>query len=214
MKKNKARPFDFTLLELLIVIAIIAVLASMLLPALGKSREMGKRILCGSNMKNVGLGIIMYTNDWNTYTPVAWDGNTSWTKKIYDEYVKGKAIIFQCPSGNIATISPDFSSNWDKTYGMFYSNSGSPFYGMGSWLTYVKTTQFIPISQHVMLTDTINLSDTLLRQCYTVGSNQAYNSKIQLRHLKASNMFFADGHMDSGKSSFWTPRINANYLSY
>ena len=207
----------FTLLELLVVIAIITILASMLLPALGKSKEMGKRVLCGNNMKNVNLGITMYTNDWNSYMPVGWDGKSMWPKKIYNEYVYGKVNLFQCPSGNIANISLSFSSNGDKTYGMFFSNIGAPYYGMGGFQTYARISQFSPPSEHVTLTDTINLDDTSLRQCYVVGYNQPYaNSKIQLRHLRASNAFFIDGHLNSVKFSFWLPRLafNSNYLVY
>lgn len=206
----------FTLLELLVVIAIITILASMLLPALGKSREMGKRVLCGSNVKNVGLGITMYTNDWNSYMPVVWDGKTTWSKRIHDEYVTGKTSVFQCPSGNIAKIPLTFSSNSDKTYGIFCSNIGAPYYGMGGWQTYARIAQFSPPSEHVILTDTINLDGTSL-QCYVVGYNQPYaNSKIQLRHLKTSNVFFIDGHLNSVKFSFWLPRLafNSNYLVY
>ncbi len=205
----------FTLIELLVVISIIAILASLLLPALGKARDTSKRIHCADNMKNVGLGIIMYTNDWNAYIPVAWDGTTAWTKKIHADYAKGNTKLFQCPVGNQASIPDNFMTHWDKTYAIYYANASSPFYGMGSWTIYLKITQLSPPSQYVTLTDSINLDDSQLRQCYCVGCNQPWaNSKIQLRHQKKSNAFFIDGHVDSVSNSFWTARINANYLVY
>ncbi len=56
---------SFTLIELLVVIAIIAILAAMLLPALAKARAKARAISCTSNMKNSGLGILMYLDDNN-----------------------------------------------------------------------------------------------------------------------------------------------------
>ena len=67
MRSNRG----FTLIELLVVIAIIAILAAILFPVFAQAREKARQTSCLSNMKQVGLGLLMYTQDYDEQFPRA-----------------------------------------------------------------------------------------------------------------------------------------------
>jgi prepilin-type N-terminal cleavage/methylation domain-containing protein len=69
----------FTLVELLVVIAIIALLLSILVPALSRARETAKRTICGSQIKQVGLAVVAYANDYDDALPFYGGKDPSWS---------------------------------------------------------------------------------------------------------------------------------------
>ena len=91
----------FTLIELLVVIAIIAILAAILFPVFARARENARRSSCQSNLKQIGLGIIQYTQDYDESFPLSHTGNSinppfGWADSI-QSYLKSNQI-YQCPS--------------------------------------------------------------------------------------------------------------------
>jgi prepilin-type N-terminal cleavage/methylation domain-containing protein/prepilin-type processing-associated H-X9-DG protein len=90
------RPRGFTLIELLVVIAIIAILAAILFPVFARARENARRASCQSNEKQLGLGFMQYTQDYDEKFPSSTYGLVGWGGMIYP-YVKS-AEVFKCPS--------------------------------------------------------------------------------------------------------------------
>lgn len=129
MKRN------FTLIELLIVIAIIAIIASMLLPALNKAREASKKTSCVSNLKQIAAAVAMYSADENDFLP---NKNplaaTRWASFYMNDEISGvptflglvahrgylrSAGVFDCPGSELGEWvrlwqTPQFKKrNWD-----------------------------------------------------------------------------------------------------
>lgn len=111
----------FTLIELLVVIAIIAILAAILFPVFGRARENGRRSSCQSNLKQIGLGIMQYTQDYDEKYPQAYwyknnagdsDGYMQWTGATLP-YVKSEQL-YVCPSDPAGGLVP--TNPHDPTY--------------------------------------------------------------------------------------------------
>lgn len=105
--------YGFTLIELLIVIAIIAILAAILFPVFAQAREKARAAACTSNLKQIGLGLAQYYEDFDECVPCgigSFDPTTGcgWASQVYP-YVKSLGV-FVCPDDVAANDAPGMVS--------------------------------------------------------------------------------------------------------
>ncbi len=117
MKKSKG----FTLIELLVVIAIIAILAAILFPVFQKVRENARRTACLSNEKQIGLGVIQYSQDYDEYLingTNGYGGGSGWAGQLYP-YVKS-TDVFHCPDDSSPVLAGSHPSSYSLNSNFAY----------------------------------------------------------------------------------------------
>lgn len=128
---RKSSLHAFTLIELLVVIAIIAILAAMLLPALTRAREQARQASCASNLRQVGLALLMYSNDFDewllpSYTRIPNSSGTPnwrpWYELLYRFHSYSPCDygvnVHQQKSMYCASEARTFTGTWASTYGI------------------------------------------------------------------------------------------------
>ncbi len=124
----------FTLIELLVVIAIIAILAAILFPVFAQAREKARQASCQSNLKQIGLAIMMYAQDYDETYPMLENGPERFTvANAIDPYIKTNKLnvngkggnlwpedsVWRCPSGRTYDYG-DKNSYFTVAYNYLY----------------------------------------------------------------------------------------------
>jgi prepilin-type N-terminal cleavage/methylation domain-containing protein/prepilin-type processing-associated H-X9-DG protein len=133
-----SRQRAFTLIELLVVIAIIAILAAILFPVFARARENARRSSCLSNLKQLGLGIMQYTQDYDETFPIGFKAGpeNDWWEDAWpihvQPYVKSLQV-FSCPSDN----KGDVDESWQGKAISYASNGnyGSDWCCAPDWIS-------------------------------------------------------------------------------
>jgi prepilin-type N-terminal cleavage/methylation domain-containing protein len=129
---NNKHKTGFSLVELLLVIAVIAILAALLLPVLGRTKNSAKRTSCLNNLRQINLGIHMYCDDLSDTTPGTQSGtvttNVPWIayKELMKNYVglNGQSSsndnVFACPADTFYFFGISIKTNGSGTKGNLY----------------------------------------------------------------------------------------------
>jgi len=93
------RERGFTIIELVVVIAMIGILASMLFPVFARSREQARAVQCANNLSQIGLALQMYAEDWGGRYPPEEDNLAPIARRIGEEH------SFRCPSARLSGLT-------------------------------------------------------------------------------------------------------------
>jgi prepilin-type N-terminal cleavage/methylation domain-containing protein/prepilin-type processing-associated H-X9-DG protein len=197
----------FTLIELLVVIAIIAILAAILFPVFARARENARRASCQSNLKQIGLGIMQYTQDYDERLPRNDSGQDVTTPvDTLQPYIKSDQLWI-CPSDS-APYTQTLGSGRKTSYAMnqiYYQDSSQSLFE-------ANVSGITPVSLAAIddSAGTISYGDATHYQVWpatpagavlnnsvnprTFGEN-ATRGYYVARHLDTANWLFLDGHV-------------------
>lgn len=178
----------FTLIELLVVISIIALLVTVLLPALQGAREAAKQIACGTQMRQVAMAFHMYADEHDDYLPPVWRSATEqWLVQLQPYGISStQSTVRRCPSA---------SQTYVGNNGLIYYTYGRNTTNAGGDTAYIRRTNIPRPAGVFLLGETVEMLPATPGGGYK-GFNQNVMDRIERRHNDAANFAYVDCHVE------------------
>jgi len=223
----------FTLIELLVVIAIIAILAALLAPALSRARESARTSICANNLKQIGLAVALYGDEFGVYPP-GYTGPSDFTFVLSPYLSKSAQVygqenlrspIIQCPSRTIqpSGLTANYSAHPRVLVHTAYGDT-QPKYG-----SVTRPTDIMIVADAIQMADGRSLATLIDIAGISVDGSSANSENkvpvgqdmdgissgvgdIRYRHGGRANILFADGHVAAiSKGDLREKNIKTNY---
>ena len=194
----------FTLIELLVVIAIISILAGMIFPSFARAREMARRTSCASNMKQIGLGLVQYTQDYDERYPRAgnyqgWANGGHWVKGFKNQAMAKltSGEKYAAEPGEKADVAGGALFTYVKSTQIFVCPSTRD--GRETGLSYSMNCALSGASEFAVQSSTevaLLVDEAFPADGYFWATNDATSSdQMTSVHNGGGNILFVDGHV-------------------